>query len=219
MESRSIARLAKAGKSHTRWESAMKRSDDRLRLFLGAAVICGVLVVPVALAGSDSSDRSSKATVSAGVKKKLNSLQRQIDALKAQAGKPGPQGAQGIPGPGATSFDRQFAKDGAFHAVTTVNGLVLSAACDILGTGAVIGISSLAHGWGTSSADGGAPESESVNGDNSITVGGTNVVQLDVVAVSTAPAEPGKWTHIDANVIKGNACNFHGMVIPSSSVG
>jgi len=189
---------------------------------LGAAAVCGLLVVQVALAGTSPGADGPKATASAGVKKKLNSLQRQIDALKGRTGTPGPQGAQGIPGPGAISFDRQFPVDTQFHVVTTVNGLVLSVGCNVPGTkGAAVLISPVAHGWGTEAEDGvleSSPVSSSVTG-NYLGASGINFADLDVVAISTAPVEPGKWTRIDANVIRGNACNFHGMVTPSASVG
>jgi hypothetical protein len=201
--------------------SAMDRGGERIRLLLGAAAICGLLVVPVALAGSAPSAGGPKATASAAVKKKLKSLQRQIDALKAQVGKPGPQGAQGIQGtqgPGAISFDRQFPADSTFHQVTTVNGLVLRASCSVIAGDARVEITQLFHGWGTKAEDG-ALSSASVSPSNFIEAAGIDSADLDVVAISTAPVEPGKWTRIDANVIRGSACNFHGMVIPSSSVG
>jgi hypothetical protein len=207
----------------------MNRSAERVRLLLGAAALCGLLVVPVALAGSASSSGDPKAAASAGVKKKLKSLQRQIDALKGTSDTPGPQGpqgtqgtrgGQGIPGPGARSFDRQFAVDGAFHTVTTVNGIVLRVSCNPpshpAGASAYIRISSV-HGWGTI-AQNGVLSAASVAAGN-IDAVGINTADLDVVAISTAPVEPGKYVRIDANAIRGNACNFHGTVTPSSSVG
>jgi hypothetical protein len=200
----------------------VNRSGERIRLLAGAAAVCGLLVVQVALAGSGPGAGGPKATASVDVKKTLNSLQRQIDALKAQVGKPGPQGPQGpqgipgIPGPGAISFDRQFPVDNLFHTVTTVNGLFLQAKC-FQGQFAHIEISSISHGWGTKAENGALSGANVSAGTISATAG--NTADLDVVAMSTAPVDPGKWTRIDANVIKGNACNVHAMVTPSSSVG
>jgi hypothetical protein len=205
----------------------MNRSRKRIRLLLGAVAICGLLVVQVALAGSAPSAGGPNATASAGVKKKLKSLQRQIDELKAQVDKPGPQGEpgpqgpqgiQGIPGPGAVSFDRQFPVDNSFHEVTTVNGLKLLVRCSTFPSARIL-IAPAAHGWGTKAQDGMLSSASVDPNSNEITAAGGNSADLDVVAISTAPVEPGKWTRIDANVIRGNACNFHGMVIPSSSVG
>jgi hypothetical protein len=205
----------------------MNRSRKRIRLLLGAVAIFGLLVVQVALAGSAPSAGGPNATASAGVKKKLKSLQRQIDELKAQVDKPGPQGEpgpqgpqgiQGIPGPGAVSFDRQFPVDNSFHEVTTVNGLKLLVRCSTFPSARIL-IAPAAHGWGTKAQDGMLSSASVDPNSNEITAAGGNSADLDVVAISTAPVEPGKWTRIDANVIRGNACNFHGMVIPSSSVG
>ena len=201
----------------------MNRSGERIRVLLGAAAVCALLVVPVALAGSASTAGGPKATASAGVKKKLNSLQRQINALKAQAGTPGPQGpqgiqgAQGIPGPGAISFDRQFPNDNAFHVVTTVNGLALRVTCSNVPS-VELQVSNVSHGWGTKAHDGGMLSSANVTGTD-IGATGQNSADLDVVAKPGATGDQTKWTRFDLNVVRGLGCNVHGLVIPSSSVG
>jgi hypothetical protein len=203
----------------------MNRSAERVRLLLGAAAVSGLLVVPVALAGSAPGAGGPRAAASAGVKKKLKSLQRQLDALKAKPDTPGPQGAQGsqglqgvqgVRGPGAISYDRQFPVDAAFHDVATVNGIVIKVVCS--NTPQVgIQIQNPSHAWGTWAQDGVLNHSHLIGGN--ITAVGTNTTDLDVVVKSGSPVDPGRWTRIDANGIRGSACNFHAMVTPSSSVG
>lgn len=70
----------------------------RAYLVAVAAAVLALLTVQIALAGGSASPGGPEAAASSAVKKKLKSLQRQINALKAQAGSPGPQGAQGAQG-------------------------------------------------------------------------------------------------------------------------
>lgn len=73
-------------------------SSSRSTLLVVAAAVFVVLAGQTALAGAGGDSDDPRATASASVKKKLKSLQRQIDALRSQVGQPGPQGPQGSPG-------------------------------------------------------------------------------------------------------------------------
>ena len=126
---------------------------------------------------------------------------------------------RGPAGPGAISFDRQFPVDGKFHNYT-VGDFLMRALCDnSLGEADLvlkpIDGNHAFYAWGTGAADGGLAH---VSGTESVVAGAGNAAELDVVAESTAPGEAIRWTRFDMTVIKGNSCNFHAMVTPSSSV-
>ena len=136
----------------------------------------------------------------------------------------GPKGDTGAQGPGALSFDGQFPTDKTFHRIALVNGVEVLIYCE---PGSSIQVSVAAtdtahsfYGWGTTSSDGGPPSAAFVNSPVGsppfIFSDGGNRAELDVVAHSTAPGDPVKWTRVDALGIMGSVCNYHALIIPSS---
>jgi hypothetical protein len=137
----------------------------------------------------------------------------------------GPKGDTGPQGPGALSFDGQFPTDSARHQIALVNGVQVSIVCDP-GNNSIradVGATDTAHsfyGWGTRSSDGGPPAPAGVASPAGVPafmyVIGGNRVEQDVVAHSTAPGDPVKWTRVDVLGIMGSMCNYHALIIPPS---
>jgi len=111
----------------------MKRRITRAHALIGAAALLCVLVVPLAESWGD-----PRATESAGVskkkfkklKKKVNSLQQQVEDVSKQPGPQGPQGPQGEPGRnGATNV---VTRRGTPHTTTLIGGGIggTSASCN-----------------------------------------------------------------------------------------
>jgi hypothetical protein len=138
----------------------------------------------------------------------------------------GPKGDTGAQGPGTRSFDGQFPVDGGGHVITTINGINLVVRCDaMLNETAVVAQRVDANhnfgGWGFSSPDGGsvssdAPQKDGNGNDFVIGAAGVNNVQAALNVHSFASGEPIQWTHIEMLGIRGNACNYHVLVIPPS---
>ena len=140
---------------------------------------------------------------------------------KGDPGPAGPHGAAGPRGPGALSFDGQVEKDATFHAVATVDGLVLQVFCNDASSNVQMRIGGVDPGkafyaWGTAvsvgvlgpaSLAGGAPDYAYVSGPG--------VVNLDVTATADRAAAPVRYTRIDASVVRGVKCDYHALVIPS----
>jgi hypothetical protein len=144
----------------------------------------------------------------------LNGLQGEQGAL----GDEGDPGNAGQPGPGTITLDGQFSRDGAFHEVTTVNGVSVYIRCDpepdpgdkiFLFVGPV-GADPGFYGWGTSSNGSALQRRVAVSG--AITVEGVGVADLDVVA--QASASNGKYTAVDLNGIAVTGCNYHALIVP-----
>ena len=133
----------------------------------------------------------------------------------------GPKGAQG---PGARSFDGQFSVDSSSHDIALVNGVRVRIACFPANIEIELTAPDTAHsfyGWGTESIDGGAPTEAPVGSspgypDDIAAVAGSRA-ELDVVVRATAPGEAIKWTRVDILGIKGSKCNYHALIIPSST--
>jgi hypothetical protein len=92
-----------SAKDETRTVSVFGGSTRRLVAIAGTAF--ALIVVPIAVAGSESSAEDPRARASASVKKKIKKLkqqlaelQGQVDTLARQPGPQGPQGEQGEPG-------------------------------------------------------------------------------------------------------------------------
>jgi hypothetical protein len=136
--------------------------------------------------------------------------------VAGQNGQNGQDGKTGPQGPGAMPFDFQAPADGTFITVTDVNGINLFVDCD---TGAgVAEIHLLPHqghtlmGFGTKVNNTTRTELGAPTGPGFL-ISAPNSVELDATVASTAA--PVKWTRFDLLLIRGMACNFHGLVIPS----
>jgi hypothetical protein len=74
-----------------------------IRFLPVAAAVCGLLVVPVAVAETPSDSGAPKATASASLNKQLKKLKKRVNQLEqrlqAVSGQPGPPGQQGTQGP------------------------------------------------------------------------------------------------------------------------
>jgi hypothetical protein len=132
------------------------------------------------------------------------------------AGQNGQDGKTGPQGPGAMPFDFQVPADGTFVDVTDVNGIRLYVDCDT--TFAVTEIHLAPHqghtliGFGTKVENTTRTELGAPTAGNFV-IKAPNSVELDATVASTAT--PVKWTRFDLLLIRGTACNFHGLVIPS----
>ena len=138
----------------------------------------------------------------------------------------GPKGDTGAPGPGALSFDGQFPVDSTHHHITTVNNLDVDIVCDNTAVGIGVAKTDFSgntsfFAWGTVLTDAGttyAPAPVDVASGQPYEVFQTagNRLEMDLVARATRSGEAVKWTRVSILGIKGNACNYHALIIPSS---
>jgi hypothetical protein len=156
-----------------------------------------------------------------------------IQGIQGDQGVQGVQGTQGLTGdtgprgPGTLSFDGQFTVDGLGREITTINGIKLVIRCKAPPSAELAVIAQRVDanhnfgGWGFGSADGGsvlplAPQQDGSGNDLAIGLAGTSNVQVELDVHSFALGEPVKWTRVDMLGIRGNACNYHVLVIPPS---
>jgi hypothetical protein len=83
---------------------ARARATGRARLLLGAAGVCGMLVIPITVAGAaGEGPQATASAVSAAkfkkLKKQVQELEQKVDDLQLQPGPQGPQGPQAPEGP------------------------------------------------------------------------------------------------------------------------
>jgi hypothetical protein len=152
---------------------------------------------------------------------------RGVQGLKGDKGDPcaasdpackGPQGDTGPQGPGALSFDGQFANDGFDHEIARVNNLRVEVNC----TGSAITVF-VANGsataaffaWGTAIEDGTLVPAPLLTG-SAIDGQGASRVELSVIAQATEPGQVSKWTRFDILGLRASKCNAHALIIPPS---
>jgi hypothetical protein len=115
----------------------MNRRIQRAHALIGAAAVCSLLVVPIALAGSVGGSGGPEATASSvqkqlkKLKKRVNNLEQQVAGLAKQPGPQGPpgaqgqqgvQGQQGLPGQDATNLFAFIRDTGSADAATVQYG-------------------------------------------------------------------------------------------------
>jgi hypothetical protein len=134
----------------------------------------------------------------------------------------GPKGDTGAQGPGTQTFEGQFIVDGLGHNIATINGIVLTIRCnsgDVAVFAQRLNENYNLFGWGFQAVDGSVSiattQTDAHQGGVYIGALATSNVQIDVdVRSATVGVTP--LTHIDILGIRGNACNYHALVIPSS---
>jgi hypothetical protein len=150
-----------------------------------------------------------------------------IQGIKGDTGTQGTQGIQGQTGPqgpGTKTFDGQVASSGTKTQIALVDRLSVSVQCITAnGPSGPINFASVwvepantadgFYSFGTSIAD---TAVAAIDSSDSAFASGHNEAGLDVVAHSTAAGQPVKYTRVDISVIRGTACNYHALVIPSS---
>jgi hypothetical protein len=147
-----------------------------------------------------------------------------IQGIKGDTGTQGIQGQTGPQGPGTKTFDGQLASSGNKTQIALVDGLSVSVQC--ITANGPSGPINFASAWveSANTADGFYSFGTSIADDivgaidssTSAFASGHNMAGLDVVAHSTAGGQPVKYTRVDISVIRGGACNYHALIVPSS---
>jgi hypothetical protein len=137
----------------------------------------------------------------------------------------GPAGDTGPQGPGTQTFSGQFTKDPNVHFASLGGALSLEVTCDTSGavTVQVLGgevTTGSFYGWGTN-WDGTTFQRATLvrtpGGTPLLLEGhGQNEADLDVTVEYTPAGGAVKYTHVAINILVGNACNYHALVIPPS---
>lgn len=149
--------------------------------------------------------------------------------VQGVAGQNGEQGIQGPPGPGAMSFNGQL-QIGQFgtgsSTIARVGRLQIAINCPPPGAGpmyltvARLFVGDAFYGFGTTVQDGTLGVAAVSGADNDMIVAsGTSTAELHVVAEATAPGIPVNFVRFDFSGIRGNACNYHGLIIPGGPAG
>jgi hypothetical protein len=155
-----------------------------------------------------------------------------VQGLKGDKGDPclasdpnckGPKGDTGAQGPGARSFDVQFAADGFAQNLPTVNGVFVSVQCSTSSSSVDLFLeradnARTLYAFGTKTVDGTLAALDTVGSTpgQDYVVHGTSRVELGAVARAPAAGEAVQWTRFDVSVIRGSACNVHAMVTPAA---
>src|SRR5512139_4002093 len=114
----------------------MNRRIKRAHALIGAAALCSLLVVPIAVAGSAGGSEGPEVTASSvqkqikKLKKRVNNLEQQVEGLAKQ---PGPQGPPGAPGQDATKLFAYIRDDGPAVTANVQYGSGVTAVSDPAG--------------------------------------------------------------------------------------
>lgn len=148
---------------------------------------------------------------------------------QGQQGETGQQGIQGLTGargPGTLTFDGQYPTDGYYRAIgPPIDGMQASISCTASGNLVEVNVNRVDYdhtfyGWGIAIRDGTLSAPQIGNDTNGapqrIFSQGTSDVKLSAVATTTSSStgQRSGYTHYDISGIRGNACNYHALIIP-----
>lgn len=140
-----------------------------------------------------------------------------------EKGAAGPAGAKGDPGPqgpGARSFSGQAPLDQRVT-VLALSGVEIEAVCFSSLGGARVYVDTASagdglYGWGTSRPFmGNTAHAFDVDTPGEGTGEGNNTL-VDMVVTATRAGSPERYVDLHVSVVKGTACNYHAVAIPSS---